>query len=272
VHLSYCTQLTLDGIHTLLNNCPRLTHLSLTGVQSFLRDDLTVFCREAPPEFTEHQRDVFCVFSGPGVARLREHLNGMSNYLMPTDGDDGDGRHGEESPAVPPHFQLLLNLHNHHLQQTNPPPPPSNDMIDDEDLEGDTEINDVGDDAQTETDEGAIVTVAVAYTPTQNNTRPMSADESLHSPTPQIPPFSMTDNAARSNDRPDRIYLPSQLGLGRNGPRLIRFHIEPEDGTAQQQATGSAQQVTGMMGATMLEDTGDDVRPFDGSEPSTPRE
>jgi F-box and leucine-rich repeat protein GRR1 len=48
VHLSYCTLLTLSGIHALLNNCPRLTHLSLTGVQAFLREDLIVYCREAP--------------------------------------------------------------------------------------------------------------------------------------------------------------------------------------------------------------------------------
>lgn len=74
VHLSYCTSLTLKGITQLLLNCPRLTHLSLTGVQAFLRDDLTRFCREAPPEFTHVQRDVFCVFSGEGVARLRDYL------------------------------------------------------------------------------------------------------------------------------------------------------------------------------------------------------
>jgi F-box and leucine-rich repeat protein GRR1 len=48
VHLSYCTNLTLSGITALLNNCPRLNHLSLTGVQAFLREDLLVFCREAP--------------------------------------------------------------------------------------------------------------------------------------------------------------------------------------------------------------------------------
>jgi F-box and leucine-rich repeat protein GRR1 len=48
VHLSYCTNLTLAGITSLLNNCPRLSHLSLTGVQEFLREDLLVFCREAP--------------------------------------------------------------------------------------------------------------------------------------------------------------------------------------------------------------------------------
>jgi hypothetical protein len=44
-------------------------------VQAFLQEDLTAFCREAPPEFTQQQRDVFCVFSGEGVTRLREYLN-----------------------------------------------------------------------------------------------------------------------------------------------------------------------------------------------------
>ncbi|KAL1961283.1 hypothetical protein VTO42DRAFT_11 [Malbranchea cinnamomea] len=83
VHLSYCVNLTLNGIHTLLNRRPRLTHLSLTGVHAFLRDDLTQFCREAPKEFTPQQRDVFCVFSGDGVARLREYLNRTVHYSPP---------------------------------------------------------------------------------------------------------------------------------------------------------------------------------------------
>lgn len=91
VHLSYCVNLTLkvcgtlvfpalrgltfhQGITALLHNCPRLTHLSLTGVQAFLREDLTRFCRDAPAEFTHPQRDVFCVFSGDGVQRLRDYL------------------------------------------------------------------------------------------------------------------------------------------------------------------------------------------------------
>ncbi|KAK2629103.1 hypothetical protein QTJ16_002206 [Diplocarpon rosae] len=77
VHLSYCTNLTLNSIVVLLNNCQKLTHLSLTGVQSFLRSDLEQFCREAPAEFTEHQRNVFCVFSGMGVMGLRNHLNSL---------------------------------------------------------------------------------------------------------------------------------------------------------------------------------------------------
>ena len=80
----------------LLNNCPKLTHLSLTGVQAFLRDELLAFCREAPPEFNEHQRDVFCVFSGPGVGRLREFLNQQKahaahdNLSVTTGGSDRD--------------------------------------------------------------------------------------------------------------------------------------------------------------------------------------
>ncbi|TVY58178.1 SCF E3 ubiquitin ligase complex F-box protein grrA, partial [Lachnellula suecica] len=75
VHLSYCTNLTLESIVVLLNNCLKLTHLSLTGVVAFLRPDLEPFCREAPGEFTDHQRSVFCVFSGVGVTGLRRHLN-----------------------------------------------------------------------------------------------------------------------------------------------------------------------------------------------------
>ncbi|KAF2001747.1 RNI-like protein [Amniculicola lignicola CBS 123094] len=100
VHLSYCTNLTLGGIHALLNNCPRLTHLSLTGVQAFLREDLIVFCREAPAEFNDHQRDVFCVFSGIGVQRLRNYLNVESDARpnnMPLPIFDADGAIMEEA-------------------------------------------------------------------------------------------------------------------------------------------------------------------------------
>ncbi|KAM4064487.1 F-box-like domain-containing protein [Hirsutella rhossiliensis] len=75
VHLSYCVNLTLKSIMRLLNSCPRLTHLSLTGVAAFQRDDFQAFCRIAPPEFTQHQRDVFCVFSGSMVTQFREFLN-----------------------------------------------------------------------------------------------------------------------------------------------------------------------------------------------------
>ncbi|KAF3066899.1 SCF E3 ubiquitin ligase complex F-box protein grrA [Trichoderma lentiforme] len=77
VHLSYCVNLTLKSIMRLLNSCPRLTHLSLTGVAAFQRDEFQPFCRAAPAatEFTQHQRDVFCVFSGNMVSKFREYLN-----------------------------------------------------------------------------------------------------------------------------------------------------------------------------------------------------
>ena len=116
-----------QGIHALLNQCPKLTHLSLTGVQAFfLREDLIKFCREAPPgtdapkfiylpfdsislltalvEFTDHQRNVFCVFSGEGVNRLRTYLNENENSVIyNTEGtmyDDHDGEEGDPDQQV----------------------------------------------------------------------------------------------------------------------------------------------------------------------------
>jgi F-box and leucine-rich repeat protein GRR1 len=85
----------VQSIIRLLNSCPRLTHLSLTGVAAFQREDFHPFCRTAPPgtclaapafswllivantlkEFTPHQRDVFCVFSGGMVTSFRHFLN-----------------------------------------------------------------------------------------------------------------------------------------------------------------------------------------------------
>lgn len=75
VHLSYCTKLTLGPIYLLLKTCPRLTHLSLTGIAAFLRREITQYCREPPPDFNEYQKSLFCVFSGNGVNQLRNHLN-----------------------------------------------------------------------------------------------------------------------------------------------------------------------------------------------------
>jgi len=80
VHLSYCTNLTLKSIMGLLNAYPRLTHLSLTGVAAFQRDDFQPFCRQAPTEFTQHQRDVFCVFSGNMVSEFRNFLNNEPRF------------------------------------------------------------------------------------------------------------------------------------------------------------------------------------------------
>jgi F-box and leucine-rich repeat protein GRR1 len=79
IHLSYCTQITLLAIRTLVNECNRLTHLSLTGVQPFLNPEFTQFCRAPPSEFTQHQQAVFCVFSGSGVLLLRNKLNELEH-------------------------------------------------------------------------------------------------------------------------------------------------------------------------------------------------
>ncbi|RUP01972.1 hypothetical protein BC936DRAFT_140649 [Jimgerdemannia flammicorona] len=74
VHLSYCVNLTIRAVAELVNFCNRLTHLSLTGVPAFLRQDLQQFCRQPPREFTPQQRQVFCVFSGKGVRELRTYF------------------------------------------------------------------------------------------------------------------------------------------------------------------------------------------------------
>lgn len=75
VHLSYCVNLTIYPIYKLLKACPKLTHISLTGISQFLRPDITKFCREPPSEFNLHQKSIFCVFSGEGVNNLRNYLN-----------------------------------------------------------------------------------------------------------------------------------------------------------------------------------------------------
>jgi F-box and leucine-rich repeat protein GRR1 len=75
----------------------------LTGVQAFLRDDLIEFCREAPIEFNQQQREVFCVFSGDGVGRLRDYLNhsaavfreGPEEGTMFDDADELDDEEGQ---------------------------------------------------------------------------------------------------------------------------------------------------------------------------------
>ncbi len=97
----------------MLSHCPRLTHLSLTGVHEFLRDDILQHCREAPTEFNDHQRDVFCVFSGPGVIHLRRHL--LDNYPSPPqseadiDDDLDDLAPNDLAPPPPPNHHFLAN-------------------------------------------------------------------------------------------------------------------------------------------------------------------
>lgn len=48
-----------------------------------------------PAEFTEHQRTVFCVFSGEGVNRLRNYLNEAPQVTYDTEGTMYDDRDPE---------------------------------------------------------------------------------------------------------------------------------------------------------------------------------
>ncbi|KAG0342627.1 SCF ubiquitin ligase complex subunit [Podila humilis] len=74
VHLSYCVNLSDVAVAALVNQCTKLTHLSLTGVPAFMSPRYQTFCRAPPPEFTAYQRYVFCVFSGRGVRELRQSM------------------------------------------------------------------------------------------------------------------------------------------------------------------------------------------------------
>ncbi|CAO1638875.1 unnamed protein product [Sympodiomycopsis kandeliae] len=74
IHLSYCTDISVAAVFWLLEKLSRVTHISLTGVTAFRRPELQAFCREPPPDFSTHQRESFCVYSGPGVRNLQQFL------------------------------------------------------------------------------------------------------------------------------------------------------------------------------------------------------
>lgn len=112
VHLSYCTNIGLYPIYQLLQSCPKLTHLSLTGISAFLRQDITQFCRSPPADFTDHQKGLFCVFSGQGVKLLRDYMTRLflapNNMIIPN-GLSALGQDGIEGAAQThlQHFQRL---------------------------------------------------------------------------------------------------------------------------------------------------------------------
>lgn len=85
IHLSFCTRLSVQAITELLSKCQRLNHLSLTHVPSFIREDLQQFCRSPPKDFTEPQRNAFCVYSGVGVQHLKDYLHAMEEEEMVVD-------------------------------------------------------------------------------------------------------------------------------------------------------------------------------------------
>lgn len=54
---------------------------------------------DARTEFTEHQRNMFCVFSGPGVNKLRDYLNEDPPSIYDTEGTMYDDREAEDGEA-----------------------------------------------------------------------------------------------------------------------------------------------------------------------------
>lgn len=113
IHLSYCIHLTIFPIYKLLKSCPKLTHISLTGISQFLRPDITSYCRDPPSEFNQHQKSIFCVFSGEGVNMLRRHL---AELIETTQEEDREAlelaqiiRGVSEVVAAPPSYDLLQN-------------------------------------------------------------------------------------------------------------------------------------------------------------------
>lgn len=48
LHLSHCTNLSVEAITALLTQLPRLNHMSLTGVTAFRTAELKQFCRLPP--------------------------------------------------------------------------------------------------------------------------------------------------------------------------------------------------------------------------------
>lgn len=98
------------------------------------------FCREAPSEFNDHQRDVFCVFSGNGVTKLRTYLREQTaarhaaHPASPNDvlhGDvgiefDSDAHHPDSDGSNTP--TINVNVHSNYADGATPiiagPTPP----------------------------------------------------------------------------------------------------------------------------------------------------
>ncbi|KAG0381133.1 SCF ubiquitin ligase complex subunit [Mortierella sp. AD032] len=129
VHLSYCVHLSDTAVSALVHQCSKLTHLSVTGVPAFMTPKYQKFCRVPPSEFTAHQREVFCVFSGKGVRELRQYME--ENPTMPSSTPSGIQRTyrimgstvasmvagGQHSSAILAHLGLTLRETEAHVQQ-----------------------------------------------------------------------------------------------------------------------------------------------------------
>lgn len=127
VHLSYCDRLTVPAIIQLVNFCEKLTHLSLTQVRAFLRPDFQQFRRTPPKDFTQQQRDVFCVFSGRGVRDLRNYFNTWT-ATMGSNVYHGPQHHHQQ----PTHLNMIETAAPAHVPDSEPN---QEEHLDGEDIE-----------------------------------------------------------------------------------------------------------------------------------------
>jgi len=106
LHLSYCDQISVLAIYFMLQKLLKLTHLSLTGIDVFRKPEFQQFCRQPPSvstsnwpfgvlprlnpqqDFNSTQRAAFCVFSGKGIAKLREYLKERYTHVIEADGEN----------------------------------------------------------------------------------------------------------------------------------------------------------------------------------------
>ncbi|KAF9780029.1 RNI-like protein [Thelephora terrestris] len=88
LHLSYCNQISVYAINFMLQKLPKLNHLSLTGIDAFRNPEFQQFCRQPPSDFNSTQRAAFCVFSGKGVAELRDYLREKYTPFVEADGEN----------------------------------------------------------------------------------------------------------------------------------------------------------------------------------------
>lgn len=100
IHLSWCDKITIRAIAFLLNRLPHLTHLSLSGIPAFKTVELQRYSRTPPEDLNEGQRSSFCVYSGPGIAALRNYLNASLPSQELSDASSGRRSSGSSTSSI----------------------------------------------------------------------------------------------------------------------------------------------------------------------------
>ena len=55
IHLSYCNQISVSAINSMLQKLPKLTHLSLTSIDAFMDPKFQQFCGQPPSVSTSNR-------------------------------------------------------------------------------------------------------------------------------------------------------------------------------------------------------------------------